>query len=82
MALSSLSPPASSGRPSPTQRLRQGCQKLSATVSLRSEGEVNSTMAYGRSSGRGKDARVEESANKKNGEREERDREYVFEVVA
>jgi hypothetical protein len=45
---------------------------------LRSEGAVNSTRGMGRSRGRRKDARVEELAEKENGDAEQPDRDYVI----
>ena len=51
-------------------------------MALRSEGAVISTTADSRSSGRRNNAGVEEPADKKNGEREEGDGDYVFEMVA
>jgi hypothetical protein len=65
--------PSTSGKAVAGQRLRQGCQKLSVTVSLRGEGAVNSTTRDSRSSGRRENAGVEEPADKKNGERKEGD---------
>ena len=51
-----------------------------SSIALRSEGAVNSTNAWDQSNGRRKDARVEELAEKENGEGEQGDGDYVSEV--